>query len=355
MSEARGHDEANGDGANRRRPLSLEQYVAGVCSGDRVVTARAITLIESSHAEHQALAQALLTELLPQTGGAIRLGLTGVPGAGKSTFIEALGTLLTGQGKRVAVLAVDPSSQVTGGSILGDKTRMPRLAADERAFIRPSPTAAALGGVARKTRESLLVCEAAGYDVVIVETVGVGQSETVVAEMTDFFLALMIPGAGDELQGIKRGLLELVDMIAINKADGENKKRAEKAAKEFRAALHYMQPHEEGWQPPVHTCSALTGEGVEPIWEVVTQRHAAMRASGRLKARRNEQALRWLRALIDDGLRDLLRGHADTQEALRRAEAQVRAGEAPATSAAGDVLIAFEQALRHGESTGENA
>ncbi|MFG0252205.1 MAG: methylmalonyl Co-A mutase-associated GTPase MeaB, partial [Phycisphaerales bacterium JB038] len=253
------------EAAALRPNLSLAQYLEGVRGGDRVVLARAITLIESNRSDHQELAQALLTEVMPHTGQAIRLGITGVPGAGKSTFIEALGMQLVEQTRRVAVLAVDPSSQLTGGSILGDKTRMPRLAAEPLAFIRPSPTATALGGVARKTRESMLLCEAAGYETIIVETVGVGQSETVVAEMTDFFLALMIPGAGDELQGIKRGLLELVDMLAINKADGDNRARAEKAAKEYRMALHFMQARDEDWQVPVQTCSALSGAGVAEI------------------------------------------------------------------------------------------
>ncbi len=351
MSEPGPHaaDELAGNAA-KRATLSLEQYLAGVRAGDRVVLARAITLVESNRPDHQDLAQALLTELMPHTGQAIRLGITGVPGAGKSTFIEALGTHLTKQTRRVAVLAVDPSSQLTGGSILGDKTRMPRLAAEERAFIRPSPTATALGGVARKTRESMLLCEAAGYETIIVETVGVGQSETVVAEMTDFFLALMIPGAGDELQGIKRGLLELVDMLAINKADGDNLARAEKAAKEYRMALHFMQPREEDWQVPVETCSALTENGVAEIWEVVAKRHAAQAKSGGLQARRREQTQRWLHALIDDGLRELLRRDAIAQKAWRQAETQVAAGELPATTAAAQVLRAF-RSTHGGETT----
>ena len=247
----------------RRRELPVDEYVTGVRGGDRAVLGRAITLIESRHEQHQDLAEQLLTRLMPDTGRAIRVGITGVPGVGKSTFIDALGTSLTAAGRRVAVLAVDPSSGVSGGSILGDKTRMPRLGVDDHAFIRPSPSAGTLGGVAAKTRETMLICEAAGFDVVLVETIGVGQSETVVSDMTDFFLALMLAGAGDELQGIKRGLLELVDMIVINKADGDNQVRAEQAAREYRNVMHYARPSDGDWTPPVLTCSALSGTGVD--------------------------------------------------------------------------------------------
>src|SRR6266446_3433700 len=234
----------------------------GVRAGERAVIARAITLIESRRNDHQKAALRLVQELLPSTGKAIRVGITGAPGVGKSTTIDALGTYLTGRGHKVAVLAVDPSSARTGGSILADKTRMARLAADDNAFIRPSPAAGTLGGVAAKTRETMLVCEAAGYDAILVETVGIGQSETAVADMTDFFLALMLPGAGDEIQGLKKGLVELADMIAVNKADGDNEARAKAAAAEYRAALHILTPRSPGWTVPVVTCSALTGEGV---------------------------------------------------------------------------------------------
>jgi LAO/AO transport system kinase len=250
----------------RRRELTVDEYFAGVRAGNVAVLARALTLIESSSPRHQPLAEDLLTRLLPHTDRAIRVGITGAPGAGKSTFIEALGLHLVGRGLRVAVLAVDPSSGLSGGSILGDKTRMPRLAASPAAYIRPSPSAGTLGGVARKTRESMLVCEAAGYDVVLIETVGVGQSETVVADMTDCFLALMLPGAGDELQGIKRGLLELVDVIAVNKADGPTVAAAELAAQQYRTALQPLAGRRED-APPVLTCSALYGQGVEAVWE----------------------------------------------------------------------------------------
>ncbi|MFP4004306.1 MAG: methylmalonyl Co-A mutase-associated GTPase MeaB, partial [Alphaproteobacteria bacterium] len=238
---------------------------AAVKSGDRAALARAITLVESRKPEHSQEAQELLLKLTPETGKAIRIGITGVPGVGKSTFIDAFGTMLTKEGHRVAVLAVDPSSGRWGGSILGDKTRMPNLATDENAFIRPSPTSGTLGGVARATREAMILCEAAGYDVIIVETVGVGQSETAVANMVDFFLVLLLPGAGDELQGIKKGILEAADMLAVNKADGDNKPRALAAARDYRAALHILTPASPNRTPPVVTCSAVTGDGLENI------------------------------------------------------------------------------------------
>ena len=249
----------------------------GVRAGDRTVLARAITLVESKRADHQAAARRLVQDLLPATGQAIRVGVTGVPGVGKSTTIDALGIYLTGQGHRVAVLAVDPSSNRTGGSILADKTRMPRLAADPAAFIRPSPTSGSLGGVAAKTRETLLICEAAGFDVILVETVGVGQSETAVADLTDFFLLLMLAGAGDEIQGIKKGVIELADMIAVNKADGDNVKRATAAAAEYRAALHILVPRSPNWTPEVMTYSALTGQGIaNGRWNSRTQEEATI-------------------------------------------------------------------------------
>ena len=249
--------------------------------GDRAMLARAITLIESKRADHQNKAHQLVQELLPDTGKAIRVGITGAPGVGKSLTIDTLGTHLTGKGHRVAVLAVDPSSTRTGGSILGDKTRMARLAIDDNAFVRPSPSSGTLGGVAAKTRETMLLCEAAGFDVVLVETVGIGQSETTVADMTDFFLALMLPGAGDELQGIKKGLVELADMIAVNKADGDNVKRATTAAAEYRAALHILNPRSPNWTPPVLTYSALTGNGVAELWEQVLLHRERMDSVGR--------------------------------------------------------------------------
>ncbi len=254
----------------RCRPLpSLDTLVEGVRAGRRAVLARAITLVESRKPEHQGLAEELVQALLPSTGKATRVGITGVPGVGKSTTIDALGTHLLERGHRVAVLAVDPSSSRTGGSILGDKTRMARLSMDERAFVRPSPAAGTLGGVAARTRETLLLCEAAGYDVILVETVGVGQSETAVADMTDTFLVLMLPGAGDELQGIKKGIIEIADILAVNKADGPNAPRAKKAAADYRAALHLLGGREPHWSTPVLTYSGLTGEGIEELWQQV--------------------------------------------------------------------------------------
>src|ERR1700741_369894 len=254
--------------ALRHRPTipDLADLARGIRARERAVIARAITLIESRRSDHQHAARRLVQELLPLTGKAIRVGITGAPGVGKSTTIDALGTFLTSKGHKVAVLAVDPSSTRSGGSILADKTRMPRLSSDANAFVRPSPSSGTLGGVATKTRESMLICEAAGYDVMLVETIGTGQSETMVADMTDFFLVLMLPGAGDELQGLKKGVVELADMIAINKAAGENRARASAAAAEYRAALHILGARSPHWSPPVATYSALTGEGIAELW-----------------------------------------------------------------------------------------
>lgn len=326
----------------RRRMLTGDDFIAGVRAGDRAILARTISLIESTHASHRTLAQEVITALLPHTGRAHRVGITGVPGVGKSTFIEALGTHLTAQGHRVAVLAVDPSSTITGGSILGDKTRMAKLSVDPRAFIRPSPTSGALGGVASHTRETLLVCEAAGFDVILVETVGVGQSETAVSGMVDFFLALMLPGAGDELQGIKRGLIELVDMIAINKADGDTQRPADAAARQYAHALHYMRHRDPAWTPPVVTCSALTGARIDTLWTTVEQRLTAMRTSGLLEARRREQREVWLDALLVEGLRR--RFEAAPSVAALRAEltAAVRDGSLAPVVAAERLLQLWE-------------
>ena len=290
----------------RRPRLSVDDYLTGVRSRDVAVFPRALTLIESQNAEHQRQAEELLTRILPYTGNSIRVGISGSPGAGKSTLIEALGLYLIDRGHRVAVLAVDPSSGVSGGSILGDKTRMPHLSANPHAYIRPSPSAGTLGGVAAKTRESMLVCEAAGFDVILIETVGVGQSETVVDNMTDCFLALMLPGAGDELQGIKRGLLELVDVIAVNKADGGTLQAAELAARQLKSALASLSSR-EGELPPVLTCSALHQTGVDTLWEAVKACYATMKVQGTLTTRRQRQRADWLWALVDDRLRRAIR------------------------------------------------
>jgi LAO/AO transport system kinase len=324
----------------RRRELTVEEYEAGVRAGDVTVLARALTLIESSSPRHQPPAEALLTRLLSHTGGSIRVGITGAPGVGKSTFIEALGLYLVGRGLRVAVLAVDPSSGVSGGSILGDKTRMSRLAAERAAYIRPSPSAGTLGGVARKTRESLLLCEAAGYHVVLIETVGVGQSETAVADMTDCFLALMLPGAGDELQGIKRGLLELVDVLAVNKADGATRPAAELAARQYELALQALAGRPED-RPAVLTCSALHGVGVDVVWGAVERRHARLSTGGRLAERRRRQNLRWLWALVEDRLRQAVHTHPAVRAIRDDLEREVLAGTTPAAAAARRALEAF--------------
>jgi LAO/AO transport system kinase len=327
--------------SGRRRELTVEEFFEGVRAGDRAVLGRALTLIESQHPQHRESAQELLTRLMPHTGGAYRVGITGVPGVGKSSFIESFGSMLTGEEHRVAVLAVDPSSSRSGGSILADKTRMARLGADPRAFIRPSPSAGTLGGVARKTREALLVCEAAGFDVVLVETVGVGQSETVVADMTDFFLVLMLAGAGDELQGIKKGILELATMLVINKADGENETPAHRAAREYQAALHYMRPSEPGWETPVLTCSAREGTGLDMVWKTMDEYREQVSASGRFESRRREQMLGWMWAMVDDHLRQLVQNHPGVKKIYRDLEADVREGRVPPTVGAARLLLTF--------------
>ncbi len=320
---------------------SAAELVEGVLAGNRAALGRAITLIESRALEHQKEAEQLLAELLPRTGGAHRIGITGVPGVGKSTFIEALGTSLTARGKRVAVLAVDPSSQRTGGSILGDKTRMAKLANDPRAFVRPSPTSGTLGGVARRTRESMLISEAAGFDVILVETVGSGQSETQVFEMVDFFLVLMLPGAGDELQGIKKGVLELADMIAVNKADGEQVANARRAAADLRAALHILAAGDESWRAPVVMVSALEGTGLEEVWKKMLEHRELSERSGDFEARRQQQQLDWMHALIADGLRDALEGDPAVGQLLESLEEEVVHRRVPATRAARKVLSQF--------------
>lgn len=327
----------------RRRALSTEEYVAGVLSGDRTRLARAITLVESNAPVHFGQAQEVLKELLPETGKSIRIGITGVPGAGKSTLIEALGVYLTGQGHKVAVTAVDPSSTVTGGSILGDKTRMEQLSADPHAFIRPSPSGGALGGVARKTRETILLFEAAGYDVILVETVGVGQSEVSVRSMVDFFLLVLVAGAGDELQGIKKGVVELADAVLINKADGANRIPAQAARSEYAQALHYLQPATEGWTTNAYAASAATGEGIPELWRVMQDFVELTRGSGVFERRRREQERAWVHAIVDEHLRELFLKHPGVERMLPQVETAVIEGRLPATTAAKMLLDAFER------------
>jgi LAO/AO transport system kinase len=329
--------------SSRPKPVTpeLANLARGVRAGERAVIARAITLVESRRADHQKAARRLVQELLPSTGRAIRVGITGVPGVGKSTTIDALGTFLTAKGHKVAVLAVDPSSARTGGSILADKTRMPRLANDPNAFVRPSPSSGTLGGVAAKTRESMLICEAAGYDVVLVETIGTGQSETMVADMTDFFLVLMLPGAGDELQGLKKGVVEIADMIAVNKADGDNLKRATAAAAEYRAALHILSPRSPSWSPPVVTYSALKGEGIAALWDGALDHRERMTKSGELAARRREQQVKWMWAMLEDRVFARLKSDPGIKAKLPRIEAAVAEGRMTPALAVEEIATAL--------------
>jgi LAO/AO transport system kinase len=329
--------------SSRHQPAipDLADLARGIRAHERAVIARAITLIESRRADHQKAARRLVQDLLPSTGKAIRVGITGAPGVGKSTTIDALGTFLTGKGHKVAVLAVDPSSARTGGSILADKTRMPRLAADANAFVRPSPASGTLGGVAAKTREAMLICEAAGYDVVLVETIGTGQSETMVADMTDFFLVLMLPGAGDELQGLKKGVIEIADMIAINKADGDNVRRAKAAAAEYRAALHILTPRSPNWSPPVVTYSALTGAGIADLWGNILDHRERMSKAEELDARRREQQVKWMWAMLEDRVFARLKSDAALKARLPRIEAAVAAGRMSPAVAVEEIAAAL--------------
>jgi LAO/AO transport system kinase len=326
--------------------------VEGIRNGDRAVLSQAITLVESTRAEHRERAHAVINACLPDTGDSVRVAITGVPGVGKSTFIETLGTRLVDQGRRLAVLAIDPSSERSKGSILGDKTRMGALAGRDDVFIRPSPTGGSLGGVARKTRETILLCEAAGFDTILVETVGVGQSETTVHSMVDVFLLLALARAGDELQGIKRGIVEMADAIAINKADGDNQQAAAEARREYERALQLFPPTESGWQPPVLTCSALTGAGVDDVWEAVTAYQDHTQASGFFAAQRRRQARYWMHQTIEQRLREDFFGSESVQAVLSELEEAVEAGEMSSFAAA-ETLLRRYQGRSGSESSSE--
>jgi LAO/AO transport system kinase len=314
-----------------------QAYIQGVLDRDRRMLAKTITLVESSLPADQALSRQILDALMPYTGKALRLGVTGLPGAGKSTFIESFGAKLTDKGYRVAVLAVDPSSPKTGGSILADKTRMEKLAVNDKAFIRPSPSGKTLGGVARKTRETMLVCEAAGFDAVLIETVGVGQSEVTVASMVDFFLVLMIAGGGDELQGLKKGVLELADAVAINKADGDNIGRANLARRQYKTAFHLLSPPYANWTPPVVTCSSITMAGLDNILNIILDHRDKLTATGELQAKRRKQAREWLKFLVREGVQEWFY-ESSAAALLAGSLKDVEEGLATPTTAAAKVL-----------------
>jgi LAO/AO transport system kinase len=320
-----------------KNTFKLDELAASIRTGDRVGLGRAITLIESTKPEDQLRGQKLLKTLLPDTGKAIRIGISGPPGAGKSTLIDQLGMNLIGEGHKVAVLAVDPTSSRTGGSILGDKTRMGRLASDDHAFIRPSPAGTSLGGVTKTTRETIAIAEAAGFDVVLVETVGVGQSETAVSNMVDVFVVVAIPGAGDELQGIKRGLIELADIIAVNKADGDNVERANRAATEYRAALHILAAGNAAWKPAVLTLSARDNRGLDELWKKIQECHNTLDEAGVLESRRADQAAAWMREIFEQRLLAAFKGGRKAARQYQDIEDKVRAGEITAAEGAEDL------------------
>ena len=326
----------------RARQMSVDDYVTGIRAGDRTILARAITLVESDSRRHETQAQEVLHRVLPLTGHARRVGITGVPGVGKSTFIESLGCQLVDRGCKLAVLTIDPTSSRSGGSILGDKTRMERLCQLPAAFIRPSPSGASLGGVARRTRETLLLCEAAGFDTILVETVGVGQTEIAMRSMVDFFLLLLLPGAGDELQGIKKGIVEMADLVAINKADGDNRMRAELARQDQASALHYLQPATAEWPTEVMLCAGLTGEGIPEIWDRIEKFYAAMEPKGVIARRRQEQSLTWLSDLIQDELKRRFYFDPRVQSRLPDIRKALMRGEITAVRAAESLLAAHE-------------
>ena len=319
--------------------FSADKYVAGILAGDRVMLSRAITLVESRLASDLELAQEVIDQVLPHAGNSVRIGITGVPGVGKSTFIEAFGNyLIREQGKKLAVLAIDPTSQRTGGSILGDKTRMESLSINPQAFIRPSPAGKSLGGVTRSTRETIILCEAAGFDAVIVETVGVGQSETAVHAMVDFFLLLMLAGAGDELQGIKRGIMEMADAIAITKADGSNAQKAKAARAEYQNALHLYPMAASGWLPKVSVCSAVEQTGLDTIWQTMAEYLTLTQQNGFFDKKRRDQNLQWMYEAIRQGLEDNFYAHQQVKDQLAGIAEQVKEGKKSAFAAAAELL-----------------
>lgn len=327
--------------AGARGRLTVDDYVTGVIGGDRAMLGRTITMVESRNPRHQEIAQEIITRLLPHAGKSYRIGITGVPGVGKSTFIESFGCMLTGKGHRVAVLAVDPTSPVSGGSILGDKTRMQTLSQEPNAFIRPSPSGGTLGGVTRTTRQTIVVVEAAGYDVVLIETVGTGQSEVAVSAMSDFFLVLMLPGAGDELQGIKKGVLEIADMIVVNKADGDNEIRAKQAMNHYRNALHILQPRSPNWAPPVQLCSSLNGKGLDSIWTKLLEYKEKLTNSGEFQEKRQEQRIQWMWTMLQDRLMTELRTSPAVIASLPAIEQQLRAGQMIVSRAVDKIMAAY--------------
>lgn len=325
----------------QQRKLNLDEIIREMQAGNRTALGKAITLIESNASHHFDQAQELLQKIMPHTGNSVRIGISGVPGAGKSTFIEAFGLYLCSKGHKVAVLAVDPSSTVTGGSILGDKTRMEDLSRNENAFIRPSPSEGTLGGVHRKTRETMLLCEAAGYDVILIETVGVGQSEAIVRGMVDYFMLLVITGAGDELQGMKKGIMELADGIVVNKADGSNKPLALKTKEEYNRILHFLQPATKGWQTEAYTCSAKTGEGISELWDVIERFMAFIQKSGVFEERRRLQVKDWMKSLITEQLHKVFYQNPEIKKILPVLENQVMSGTKTVSTAVSEAFKHF--------------